>query len=51
MRLPIRARLTAWYALFPGLAVTTTVVGMNLVVDGLQDTLDPSRVSRRVPRV
>jgi ABC-type microcin C transport system permease subunit YejE len=40
-----------WYALFPGLAVTTMVVGMNLVVDGLQDTLDPSRVSRRDPRV
>lgn len=40
-----------WYALFPGLAITTVVVGMNFVADGLQDALDPSRVSRHVPRV
>src|SRR5438105_563367 len=40
-----------WYALFPGLAITIVVVGMNFVADGLQDALDPSRVSRHVPRV
>jgi peptide/nickel transport system permease protein len=32
-----------WYALFPGLAITTVVVGMNFFADGLQDALDPSR--------
>ena len=40
-----------WDALLPGLAVTSVVVGMNFVTDGLQDALDPTRVSRRVPRV
>jgi peptide/nickel transport system permease protein len=33
-----------WYALFPGLAITVVVVGMNFFADGLQDALDPSRV-------
>jgi peptide/nickel transport system permease protein len=33
-----------WYALFPGLAITIVVVGMNFFADGLQDALDPSRV-------
>ena len=32
-----------WYALFPGLAITIVVVGMNFFADGLQDALDPSR--------
>jgi len=33
---------TAWWlALFPGLAVTATVVGLNLLGDGLRDLLDP----------
>lgn len=33
---------TAWWlALFPGLAVTVTVVGLNLFGDGLRDLLDP----------
>jgi len=36
-----------WYALFPGLAITTVVVGMNFFADGLQDALDPSRVRAR----
>jgi peptide/nickel transport system permease protein len=31
------------YALFPGLAITLVVVGMNYVADGLQDALDPRR--------
>ncbi|HEX9247340.1 MAG TPA: ABC transporter permease [bacterium] len=34
--------LTApWIATFPGLAILTTVVGFNLVGDGLRDLLDP----------
>ena len=33
---------TAWWlAVFPGLAATLTVVGLNLLGDGLRDTLDP----------
>ena len=33
---------TAWWlAIFPGLAMTTTVVGLNLFGDGLRDVLDP----------
>ena len=35
---------SAWYALFPGLAITIVVVGMNFFADGLQDALDPSRI-------
>jgi ABC-type dipeptide/oligopeptide/nickel transport system permease subunit len=30
-----------WLAVFPGLAVTMTVVGLNLLGDGLRDLLDP----------
>ncbi len=30
-----------WTAVFPGLAITLTVVGMNLLGDGLRDILDP----------
>jgi peptide/nickel transport system permease protein len=32
------------YALFPGLAITLVVVGMNYFADGLQDALDPTRI-------
>jgi peptide/nickel transport system permease protein len=32
-----------WYALFPGLAITIVVVGLNFFADGLQDALDPGR--------
>jgi peptide/nickel transport system permease protein len=33
---------TAWWlAIFPGLAMTFTVVGLNLIGDGLRDMLDP----------
>lgn len=35
---------SAWYALFPGLAITLAVVGTNFFADGLQDTLDPRRI-------
>lgn len=30
-----------WYALFPGLAIFFTVLGFNLLGDGLRDILDP----------
>ncbi|MHB1132843.1 MAG: ABC transporter permease [Chloroflexota bacterium] len=34
---------TAWWlSVFPGLAVTITVVGLNLLGDGLRDALDPA---------
>ncbi len=30
-----------WLAVFPGLAITITVIGLNLLGDGLRDLLDP----------
>ena len=36
-----------WLALFPGLAIVLTVLGLNLLGDGLRDMLDP-RLRRRV---
>ena len=33
------------YALFPGLAITAIVIGMNFFADGLQDAIDPRRVA------
>lgn len=38
---------SAWYALFPGLAITIVVIGMNFLADGLQDALDPRRIRAR----
>lgn len=32
------------YALFPGLAITMTVLGLNYFADALQDALDPRRI-------
>jgi peptide/nickel transport system permease protein len=32
-----------WIALFPGLAIFLSVIGLNLVGDGLRDALDPQR--------
>ncbi len=34
-------RVAWWYFLFPGLALTFTVVGFNLLGDGLRDYFDP----------
>lgn len=34
--------LSPWPALFPGLALATLVLGLNLVGDGLRDLLDPT---------
>jgi len=36
-----------WYPTFPGLAIMSTVIGFNLVGDGLRDLLDP-RLRRQV---
>ncbi len=35
-----------WIALFPGLAITITVMAFNMVGDGLRDALDPEQVVR-----
>jgi len=35
-----------WLMLFPGLAIFITVIGVNLLGDGLRDTLDPQVRSR-----
>jgi peptide/nickel transport system permease protein len=32
-----------WIAFFPGIAIAITVMGFNLIGDGLQDVLDPRR--------
>lgn len=32
-----------WYGIFPGLAITTLVIGLYLLGDGLRDALDPRR--------
>ncbi len=32
-----------WLSFFPGLAIAVTVMGFNLIGDGLQDLLDPKR--------
>ncbi len=34
-------REAAWITLFPGLAIAMTVLGLNLLGDGLRDALDP----------
>jgi peptide/nickel transport system permease protein len=35
-----------WYALFPGMAIYLSVLGFNLLGDGLRDMLDPKVASR-----
>jgi peptide/nickel transport system permease protein len=32
-----------WITFFPGIAIALTVMGFNLIGDGLQDVLDPRR--------
>jgi peptide/nickel transport system permease protein len=39
--------LAPWLALFPGLAIVATVLGLNLLGDGLRDLLDPRTRSSR----
>jgi ABC-type dipeptide/oligopeptide/nickel transport system permease subunit len=36
-----------WISLFPGAAIFLSVLGFNLVGDGLRDALDPRDVSER----
>jgi len=33
--------IAPWIVLFPGIALTLVVLGVNLLGDGLRDTLDP----------
>ena len=35
------AAFAPWLAIFPGLAIVVTVLGLNLMGDGLRDVLDP----------
>jgi len=37
--------LNPWYAIFPGGAIAVTVLGLNLLGDGLRDLLDPKTVT------
>lgn len=37
-----------WVSVFPGLAIFLTVLGLNLLGDGLRDILDPQSQSRRI---
>lgn len=39
--------LSAWPAIFPGLAIAIAVLGFNLLGDGLRDVLDPRMVHLR----
>ena len=40
-------RTAPWAAIFPGLAIFTTVLGFNLLGDGLRDMLDPHMRTRK----
>jgi peptide/nickel transport system permease protein len=37
----ITIRTASWVSTFSGLAITITVMGFNLLGDGLRDVLDP----------
>jgi len=39
--------IAPWLSLFPGMAIFLTVLGLNLLGDGLRDILDPQSRSRR----
>ena len=36
-----RLYMAPWLSLYPGLAIRVTVLGFNLLGDGLRDILDP----------
>jgi peptide/nickel transport system permease protein len=40
-------RSAPWLSVFPGLAIFFTVLGLNLLGDGLRDILDPHSATRR----
>ena len=37
--------MSPWFAVFPGTAIAVTVLGLNLLGDGLRDLLDPKMMS------
>ena len=39
--------IAPWLSVFPGLAIFLTVLGLNLLGDGLRDILDPQSRSQR----
>lgn len=41
-------RVAPWAAIFPGLAIFLSVLGFNLLGDGLRDSLDPHMRTRKV---
>ena len=41
-------RAAPWLSVFPGLAIFFTVLGLNLLGDGMRDILDPQSHTRRV---
>ncbi len=40
-------REAAWYGLWPGLALTVLLIGLNYLSDALRDALDPRRIHLR----
>jgi peptide/nickel transport system permease protein len=40
-------RIAPWVAVFPGLAIFLSVLGFNLLGDGLRDSLDPHMRTRK----
>jgi peptide/nickel transport system permease protein len=42
-----RMTIAPWMALFPGMAIVITVLGLNLLGDGIADLLDPKSRRRR----
>ena len=40
-------QLTPWIIFFPGIALAVTVLAVNIIGDGLRDTLDP-RIARKM---
>lgn len=43
-------RDATWYALFPGIAIACTSIGLNFLSDAARNALDPRQRSRRAPR-
>jgi len=42
--------LDPWLAIYPGLAIALSILGFNLLGDGLRDRFDPRRARRRARR-
>ena len=39
-------RVAPWYGVFPGMAITLLLLGLNFLADALRDALDPTRIRR-----